>query len=216
MDQDLAATVQRLVNEAIRDAEVLLDIFLWLVVDVQVKVLEVALTLSVGLACHIEDVGDAGLDQVACFKSGLERSNEDALVDLEETDVADRFLAVDVARTEVAVREAATDSLLLLTRILLTVIFLGSAELLFVEGWPTDPLLLLLQLRDRDGVLLRDASVLLLALAFDVPGLLLLNDCVGICLLVLTAIIGITCHLLVFVHCNYLACSVLFVISNRN
>ena len=45
--------------------------------------------------------------------------------DFEETDVANRFLAVNIAGTEVDVREAATDDLLFFAIVHLVVIVLG-------------------------------------------------------------------------------------------
>ena len=77
MDQDLAATVQRLINESICDTEVLLSIFLRLVVQLQVEVFEVLVALRVRLAGNVKDVRDAGLNQLARLESALERSHVD-------------------------------------------------------------------------------------------------------------------------------------------
>ena len=77
MDQDLAATVQRLIDESICDTEVLLSIFLRLVVQLQVEVFEVLVALRVRLAGNVEDVRDAGLNQLARLESALERSHVD-------------------------------------------------------------------------------------------------------------------------------------------
>ena len=72
MDQDLAATVERLVDESISDAEVLLRIFLRLIVQLQIEIFEVAVTLRVRLAGDVEDVRDAGLNQLARLEGALE------------------------------------------------------------------------------------------------------------------------------------------------
>lgn len=77
MDQDLAATVQRLIDESICDTEVLLSIFLRLVVQLQVEVFEVLVALRVRLAGNVKDVRDAGLNQLARLESTLERSHVD-------------------------------------------------------------------------------------------------------------------------------------------
>lgn len=198
MDQDLAAPVQGLVDEPVRDAEVLLNVLLWFVVDLQVEVLEVPLALCVGLACHVQDVRHAALDQLARLKRRLERSNVDARVDLEETDVSDGLLAVDITSTEVAVREATADSLLFITRVRLTVILFLGSDLLLVDRWPTNLASLALQLRHRDSVVVGLASNVLV-LAVHVASLLL-DHFVLSWLLVLDALESITYHL-VFVHC---------------
>lgn len=72
MDQDLAATIKRLVDESISDAEVLLRIFLRLVVQLQIEIFEVAVTLRVRFAGYVEDVCDAGLNQLARLEGALE------------------------------------------------------------------------------------------------------------------------------------------------
>ena len=72
MDQDLAATIKRLVDESISDAEVLLRIFLRLIVQLQIEIFEVAVTLRVRLAGDVEDVRDAGLNQLARLEGALE------------------------------------------------------------------------------------------------------------------------------------------------
>ena len=72
MDQDLAATIKRLVDESISDAEVLLRIFLRLIVQLQIEIFEVAVTLRVRLAGDVEDVCDAGLNQLARLEGALE------------------------------------------------------------------------------------------------------------------------------------------------
>lgn len=72
MDQDLAATVERLVDESISDAEVLLRIFLRFVVQLQIEIFKVAVTLRVRLAGDVEDVCDAGLNQLARLEGALE------------------------------------------------------------------------------------------------------------------------------------------------
>jgi len=77
VDQDLAATVQRLIDESICDTEVLFSIFLRLVVQLQVEVFEVLVALRVRLAGNVKDVRDAGLNQLARLESALERSHVD-------------------------------------------------------------------------------------------------------------------------------------------
>ena len=134
MDQDLAPTIESLVDESIGDAEVLLNILLRLIVDLQVQVLEVAVALSVRLAGDIQDVSDAGFNQLTCLEGALEGAHVDASVHLEQADVADGLLTVDIACAEVDVREASASDLLLSTAVVLTVIVLASTSLLLVDG----------------------------------------------------------------------------------
>ena len=100
----------------------------------QVQVLEVVVSLGVGLASDIQNVRDTLLDQLTRFKSTLEGSHEDSSVNLEKADITNGLLAVDIAGTEVDVREAATSDLILLISVALTVIFLSAARLLLIDG----------------------------------------------------------------------------------
>ena len=134
MHQNLATATQSLVDKAIGYAEVLFHVLLWLVVNVQVQVLEVVVSLGVGLASDIQNVRDTLLDQLTRFKSTLEGSHEDSSVNLEKADITNGLLAVDIAGAEVDVREAATSDLTLLISIALTVIFLSAARLLLIDG----------------------------------------------------------------------------------
>lgn len=77
VDQDLASAVQRLVDESICDAEVLLGIFLRLVVQLQVEIFEVAVALRVRLAGDVQNMRDAGLDQLARLEGALEGAHVD-------------------------------------------------------------------------------------------------------------------------------------------
>lgn len=77
MDQDLASAVQRLVDESICDAEVLLGIFLRLIVQLQVEIFEVAVALRVRLAGDVQNMRDAGLDQLARLEGALEGAHVD-------------------------------------------------------------------------------------------------------------------------------------------
>ena len=88
VDKDLAATIKSLIDEAIRDAEVFLGILLRLVIDVQVQVLEVTVSLGVGLTGDIQDVRDSSLDELASLECALEGSHEDTSVDFKQDDVS--------------------------------------------------------------------------------------------------------------------------------
>ena len=151
MDQNLTTRVQCLINEPVSDTEVFLGVLLRLIIQVQVKVLEIAVTLGVGLAGHVEDVRDTGLDQLSSFERTLERSHEDATVHLVQADVADGVLTQDIARTEVNMWEPTADDLVVLTLVRDTSVILTSPRLLLVDGGTAEtwvPLLELLQLRD--------------------------------------------------------------------
>ena len=108
MDKDLAATIERLIDEAIRDAEVFLGILLRLVIDVQVQVLEVTVSLGVGLTGDIQDVRDSSLDELASLECALEGSHEDTSVDFEQDNVSQGLFGGNIASAEVHVREATT------------------------------------------------------------------------------------------------------------
>ena len=79
----LFRSIERFVNKSIRDAEVLLSVFLRLVIYMQVKVLKVTIALCVGLAGNVKDVSNSTLDQFASLKSRLVRPHEDAGMHLE-------------------------------------------------------------------------------------------------------------------------------------
>ena len=153
MDQNFSTAVECLVYEAICDAEVLLGVLLWLIVQLQVEVLEVAIALRIRLASYIEDVSHTCLNQLTCLEGTLEWTHVDALIHLKETDVSDCLLAVDIAGTEVDVREAPASHLLLISCVRLTVIILAKTGFLFVDRCTTEPriALNLLELRDTDS-----------------------------------------------------------------
>ena len=109
------------------------------IVQLQVEVLEVAIALRVRLTSHVQNVSDSGLDQLASLECTLKGSHVNALVDLEQGDVPDGLLAVNIASTEVNVREAAADYLLLLASVRLTVILLSGSGLLLVDGRAAEP-----------------------------------------------------------------------------
>ena len=190
VDKDLATAVQSLINEPVCDSEVLLGVLLRLIVQLQVKVLEVTITLRVRLAGHIQNVSDASFNQITRLERTLERSHVDPLVHLDQADISE----VNIASAEVHVREAAACNLLQFTPVVATVIFMAGARLLLVNGRPTEPRvpldLLLLELGDGDG-----HGLLLLALhaLVELPGSdlllvlaafvrLLLLDCVFLAL----------------------------------
>lgn len=164
MDQDLSTTVQSLIDKSISDPEVFLCIFLRLVVQLQVEVFEVAVALSVRLACHIQNVSDSSLDQLTSLEGRLEWSHVNALVDFKETDVPNGFLAVDITSAEVDVGEPAADDLLLLTSVRLTVILLASTGLLLVNRCTSEAgiSVVLLQLGDRNGAWVLGSNIIIL------------------------------------------------------
>ena len=150
MDEDLSTTVERFVDKSVRDTEVLLGILLRLIVQLQIKVFEIAITLGVSLACHVQNVSDTCIDEFTSLECTLEGSHVDSSVDFEETDIADSLLAVHVTGTEVDVREAAACDLVFLTGVCLTVIIAPGSRLLLIDGSSTKPgvSLDLLELRD--------------------------------------------------------------------
>ena len=135
VDQDLAAAVEGLINESIRDPEVLLGVLLRLVVQLQVEVLEVAIALRVRLACNVQDVSDAGIYQLLSLVRALHRPHVDTLVDFDQADVAE----VNFAGAEVHMGEAAASNIFLIAGVGLAVILLPSAELLLVKRGTAEP-----------------------------------------------------------------------------
>lgn len=133
MDQYFATTAQALIDEAIRDAEVLLCIFLRLVVDLQVEVFEISVALSVGLARYVKNMRDANLKQLTCLEGGLERSHVNAREHLEQADVSDSFLAIHIASAVVNMRESAANDLLFLASVSTASLLEPAARLLVVE-----------------------------------------------------------------------------------
>lgn len=154
MDQNAPTALKSLVDKPVRDSEEFFRVFLRFIVDVQVEVLEVAVSLRVGLASHVEDVRDAGFNQLACFERTLERAHVDTRVDLKEANIADRLLAFDVASAEIDVGESATNDLLLFTVVCVPVTFKSCPRLLLVHGSDAEPRVCieLLELRHRDDV----------------------------------------------------------------
>jgi len=138
VDQDLATAIESLINESICDPEVLLRILLRLIVQLQVEVLEVAITLRIRFASDIQNVRHACLDQLTRLEGTLEGPHVDALVHLEQTDVSNCLLTINIASAEVYMRESATDDLLFLPSVRLTVIVHACAGFLFVDGGATD------------------------------------------------------------------------------
>lgn len=138
MHQDASTTVQALVDESVRDSEVLLGVLLGLVIDLQVEILEVFVALSVSLARHIQNVSHSGFNQFARFESALERPHVYSRVDLEKTDVSNGLLAVNVAGAKVDVREATASDLLIVACILHPVVVLFGPGLLLVNGSSTE------------------------------------------------------------------------------
>ena len=139
VDQNLATAAEGLIDESVCDPEVLFCVLLRLIVQLQVEVLEEAVTLRVRLASHVQNVSDASLDQLTSLERTLERSHVNALVNLEQADVPDRLLAVNIASAEVNVREATADDLLFLASVRLTVIIVTVAGLLLVDGSAAEP-----------------------------------------------------------------------------
>ena len=113
VDQDLASAVQCLIDKSIRDPEVLLSIFLWFIIKLQVEIFEVAIALGVSLASDIQNVCHTGLNQLKRLEGALEGAHVNTWVHLEQAYVANGFLAIHVASTEVNVGEAPADDLLL-------------------------------------------------------------------------------------------------------
>ena len=83
LDKDLATALKALVDETVGDAEVLLGVLLRLVIDLQIQVFEVAIALRISLASYVQDMGNAGFDEVTRFECCLERAHEDTLEHLE-------------------------------------------------------------------------------------------------------------------------------------
>ena len=118
LNKDFATAIKRISNESIGDAEVLFSVLPRLIINMYVKVLKVVFTLRVGLAGHIQDVGDAIVNELTCLKCTLKRSHEDAIEDLDEADVIDLV----VTAAEVEVREAWADDVFLFPAVVLTVL----------------------------------------------------------------------------------------------
>lgn len=150
VNKDATAAVQALVDKPVRDPEVLLGILLWLIVDLQVEVFEVSISLGVSLARHIQNVCHSCFDQFARFESALEGPHIDAIVDLKQTDVSDCFLAVHIARAKVNVRETATSDTFFVAFVGHSAVLLASPSLLLIDGRSTESGIPLhcLQLRD--------------------------------------------------------------------
>ena len=162
MHQNLASTVQCFFNESICETEVLLCVFLRLIVDLQVQVLEVALALRVGLAAHVEDVCASDIDELTGLESPLEWTHVDASIDLEQDNVSDSLGTIHVVWTEIDVREATADHCFFFGVEGSPSILHPHTGLLFVERWSTDDLTHGLELRDGDSV---NVSSLLSSLA---------------------------------------------------
>ena len=118
MYEDLAATIQCIVNEPIRDSEVLFRVLTRLIIEMDVKVLKVVFALGVRLASHIQNVCDACVDELARLEGTLERAHVNTVEDFYEADI----INVVVAAAEVEMRETGADDLLLFPSVVLTVI----------------------------------------------------------------------------------------------
>ena len=97
MNKNFAATVECFLNETVRCSEMLLCIFCLFILYLQVQVLEVLCAECVRLTSYVKDVGNASIYQSLGFKSRLERSHENAVVNFKQTNLFDCDAAVDIA-----------------------------------------------------------------------------------------------------------------------
>jgi hypothetical protein len=77
-------------NEAVGYSEMLLGVFCFLVLNLDVQVLEVFYPLGIGFASNIKNVGDARIDEVLGLERRLKRSHKDAAVHFEKRYLLDR------------------------------------------------------------------------------------------------------------------------------
>ena len=190
VNEDLSAAVKGLINESICDPEVLLRVLLWLIVQLQVEVLEVAIALRVRFASHVQDMRDASIYQIASLVCTLHWAHENALGYLNQANISE----VNFASAEVHVREATAGYILLVVRVGLAVIILSSSVLLLVKRRttvPGVPLNLLLKLGNGDSHWLLHLTVVDLLLTA-----VLLVDLVGLFLLATSVLV----HATVLVH----------------
>ena len=84
-------------------------------------------------------MSDACIDQLSCLEGTVERPHVNAIVDLNKTDVTDVYFA----STEVVMREARADDLVLLPIVVLTVIVQVSPVLLLIQRFAASTTLVL-------------------------------------------------------------------------
>ena len=84
-------------------------------------------------------MSDACINQLSCLEGTVERAHVNAIVDLNKTDVTD----VDLTSTEVVMREARADDLVLLPIVVLTVIVQVSPILLLIQRFTASTTLVL-------------------------------------------------------------------------
>ena len=90
----------------------------------------------------IQDVRDAGVDELSCLECTVERAHVYAVVDFNKADITN----VDITAAEVVMRETRADDLVLLPVIVLTVVVQISPVLLLVQRFTATLILGLLEL----------------------------------------------------------------------
>lgn len=90
LHKHFASLLQSLLNETVSCTEVLLYVLSLLILNLQVEILEVLGSQSVGFASHVEDVSDPCINQVLSLESCLVGTHKYTIVNFEQRDLLNR------------------------------------------------------------------------------------------------------------------------------
>jgi hypothetical protein len=120
LNKELSSFVKTLVDETVSCTEVFLSVLLWVVVDVNIKILKELLAGRVRFTSHIEHVSNAEINHFPGLEGGLVWSHKDAGVHFNQLNFFNSKLAIDLTCAHGHVGETGTRGLLLFGVIIVT------------------------------------------------------------------------------------------------